>query len=607
MKKLKILYHFFRSCLNMNNNTGSSFQSISVASQSFHQQSNGHRPASGSFLQNKFKMLISALCLILLVTGCSKDFLEKPPTDRIVDANFYKTDEQVLAATSLLYSQVWFDYNDKASYNLGDFRGGAAYSAYNDRGNVLFNTTGLTPENGYAWQSFYNVVGQANLAIQNINTYAGSGVSADIKKHAIAEARFMRALAYRYLVLNWGEVPVIENNLTLLSDTSIQKNTVPSIWRFITREMRAAANDLPSVGDQPGRLTKWSAEGMLARFYLTRAGVESSGPMGRNQQFLDSAKYFAEDVIKNSGASLLDHYEDLFSYPYDNNKESLFELQWVYSGSNAWGTQNSAPAYLAYSSDIANGDGWGGDKGATYWMLSQYDGFTPSGDSLIKGRTTDQRLYATFMMPGAYYPEITTSGTSNLSGKLVFPYISGDVNYASIKKYVTGKAVDVNGEAAQQRYGNNTYMLRLAEMYLIYADATLGNDASTSDATAMGYFNKVHMRAGLPQFEDPLTLDVIFKERIIEFALEASSWYDFVSLHYYNPQKAYEILNSQDRGLYNITPDQMPNPTMWTIRKTTWATNERNINANDGNFLLPIPSTELSQAPNLLKPAVDYP
>jgi hypothetical protein len=50
----------------------------------------------------------------------------------------------------------------------------------------------------------------------------------------------------------------------------------------------------------------------------------------------------------------------------------------------------------------------GGDKGATFWMLSQYEGFTPNaaGDSL-KGRTVDQRLKATFMLPGAYYPEIT--------------------------------------------------------------------------------------------------------------------------------------------------------------------------------------------------------
>jgi hypothetical protein len=89
--------------------------------------------------------------------------------------------------------------------------------------------------------------------------------------------------------------------------------------------------------------------------------------------------------------------------------------------------------------------------------------------------------------------------------------------------------------------------------------------------------------------------------------MESMAWYDFVSLHYYNPQKAYDILNSQDRGFYKITPDAFPNPTEWTIKKTPWHNTERQINANAGNFRLPIPTAELSQAPNLNKPAVDYP
>ena len=112
------------------------------------------------------------------LSGCKKSFLEKPPISSIVDANFYKTDDQVLAATSLLYSEVWFDYNDKAMYNLGDFRGGSAYSAWNDRGNVLFNTTGDNGENGASWRAFFNVVAQSNLAIYNINRFAGDEVTA---------------------------------------------------------------------------------------------------------------------------------------------------------------------------------------------------------------------------------------------------------------------------------------------------------------------------------------------------------------------------------------------------------------------------------------------
>ena len=561
------------------------------------------------------KYLIGLAIPIAMAAGCKKSFLEKPPMDAIVADNFYKTDEQVLAGTAGLYSRVWFDYNDKAYYNLGDFRAGTAYSAWNDRGNVLFNTTAENGENNASWRAFFNVVAQSNMAIYNINKYAGEGVSASVKKMAISEARFMRALAYRYLVMNWGEVPIITNNLDYLQDTTLQKNTVPSIWRFITREMRAAAEDLPATAAQPGRLTKWSAEGMLARFYLTRAGVESNGSV-RKQEFLDSAKYYAQRVITLSGLQLVPKYEDLFKYPYDNNKESLFELQWVYQP-GAWGVQNSMPAYLNFSNDIANGDGWGGDKAATWWILSQYEGMQLYGDSLIKGRPLDQRLKATFMLPGFSYPEITqvlnVNGTS-VKQKLIVPNTSGDQNFAYIKKYVVGKSEDVGG-AAQQNYPNNTYMMRLAEMYLIYAEAVLGNNPSTTDLTALQYFNAVHTRTGLPPRTlvdqgtgnaTPLTFDDIFKERMLEFAMESMAWYDFVSLHYYNPQKAYQILNNQDRGLYNIRTDTYPNPTEWSIRKTTWYS-ERKVNASSGNFRLPIPSAELTLAPNLRKPAVDYP
>ncbi|WP_342083390.1 RagB/SusD family nutrient uptake outer membrane protein [Dyadobacter sp. OTU695] len=555
------------------------------------------------YLENIYIKLIAILPLALL-GACSEDFLERPPKDSIVDAGFYQTDDQVLASTALLYSKVWFDYNDKASYNLGDFRAGTAFSAWNDRGNVLFNTTGNTPENGSAWRSFFIVVGQSNLAIQNIQKYAGPSVSPAIKRHAMAEARFMRALAYRFLVMNWGAVPVIENNLTLLSDTTVQRNTPKSVWKFITGEMRQIAEDLPEKPVRVGRLTRWSAEGMLARFYLIRAGVEAGASGQRNQVFLDSAKYYAERVITLSGASLLKNYANLFLYPYDNNAESLFSLQWVYSP-GAWGTQNSTPAYLAYGPDIANGDGWGGDKGATWWVMQQYEGIKTVSETVLQGRTVDQRLKATFMLPGASYPEITQTIPGG-SQKLVFPFVGTDNNFIAIKKYITGKAADVGGQAAQQNYGHDTYMMRLAEMYLTYAEAVLGNNASTNDTKALQYFNQVHTRAGLSPVTGPLTFDQIFKERIVEFAMEGMAWYDLVSLHYYNPTKAYAILNAQDRGFFFTKPDRVPDPTSWTFTKTAWATAERKIDANSGNFLLPIPSAELSQAPNLQKPAVDY-
>lgn len=554
----------------------------------------------------KSNYILTMLVAIGMFCGCSEEFLDRPPKDALVDANFYRNDEQVLAGTAALYSAVWKDYIDQANFKLGDFRGGTTFRAWGDRDHVLFNTTEVSPDNASAYRAFYVIVGQANLAIQNINTYAGAEVTDKIKNHAIAEARFMRAVAYMHLVSNYGPVPIIENNLEHLKDPNIKRNTVESVWEFITRDLEFASENLTDTELAPGRITQYSAKGMLARAYLTRAGVGSTDGT-RNQEFLDKARDYAQDVILNSGKSLVDQYEDLFIYPYDNNEESLFELQWVYTTDYAYA--NTMVSQITFSNAIANGDGWGGDISATWWMLSLYDGLIQD-DGATPGSTADERLKATYMLPGFVYPEISQTVTEDGEEKeqaLVFPKPEDDADnsYASIKKYVVGKSKDVGGQSSQQRYPNNTYMLRLAEVYLIYAEAVLGNNASTGDATALDYFNRVHERAGLPTRTDPLTWEDIFKERMKEFAMESMAWYDLVRLHYYNPEKAYNIINNQDRGLFVAHPNQWPNPSRWTFVKTSWFA-DRFAVANSGNFQLPLPATEVSQAPSLKDDPISY-
>ncbi|MGV3539598.1 MAG: RagB/SusD family nutrient uptake outer membrane protein [Rufibacter sp.] len=557
-------------------------------------------------MKNKF-LYIGAFLALAGFSGCEPEFLERPPQDTLVDANFFKTNEQILAASAPLYSVVWKDYVDKASWALGDLRGGTTFRAWGFRDDVLFNTTEVSNSNSEAYRAFFIVVGQSNTLIQNVNRYAGAGVTDAIKNHAIAEARFMRAVAYMHLVSNYGPVPIIDNNLALLNNSAVRRNTVESVWEFITRDLEFAAQNLPETPVQPGRVTKWSAEGFLARTHLTRAGVEASGGV-RKQEHLDKAKNYAERVITMSGKSLLNNYADLFRYPYDNNNESLFEQQWVFTTN--YGYANTMVSQITYSNDIANGDGWGGDLSASWWMLSLYDGLIQNNGATA-GFTLDQRLKATYMLPGAHYPEISQT-VRDASGKeveqqLIFPApaSTADNSFANIKKYVVGKAKDVGGQATTQRYPNNTYMMRLAEMYLIYAEAALGDNASTTDPKALEYFNKVHMRAGLPVWDEPLTWDDIFEERTKEFAMEGMAWYDLVRLHYYKPEKAYEIINSQDRGLFVVKPDRMPNPTGWTFTKTSWFA-ERMANANSGNFQLPIPAAEASQAPSLREEPVPY-
>jgi starch-binding outer membrane protein, SusD/RagB family len=569
-------------------------------------------------MKNK-NIVLAAVAALGMMAGCSDEFLNSPPKDTLVDANFYKTDEQVLAGTAPLYSAVWKSYIDQANFKLGDIRGGSVFRAWNDRDAVEFKITGVSSANEQAYRAFWVVVGQANLAMHNIKTYGGAELSEEVKNYAIAEARFMRATAYTHLVMNYGAVPIIENNLDHLSSPLLRKNDVESVWEFIKRDYEFAAANLTDQPILEGRVSKWSAEGMLARTHLTLAGLNAT-PGARHQEHLDKAKEYAERVIAMSGKSLLNDYADLFRYPYDNNNESLFELQWVFSldPDVGYDAANTMVSQITYSNDIAaNNDGWGGDLGASWWMLSLYDGLITEGDpddldddGAAPGFTLDQRLKASFMLPGFTYPEITQTvrdSEGNASDQdLVFPDpgAATENSFASIKKYVVGKAVDVGGQADRQRYPNNTYMLRLAEMYLIYAEAVLGNNSSTSDGTAIGYFNAVHERAGLPPVTS-IDWEDIFNERVKEFAMESMTWYDLVRLHYYDPQEAYRIINAQDRGTFVVHPNQWPNPTGWTFVKNSWVA-IRKAEANEGNFYLPFPTSELAQAPTLNEDPVPY-
>ncbi|MBN3581827.1 RagB/SusD family nutrient uptake outer membrane protein [Algoriphagus aestuarii] len=540
------------------------------------------------------KLVLGATLLLGGMVGCSEDFLDRPPLDAIVDANFYQNDDQILAASAPLYNIVWFAYNDKASHGIGDARGGVLTSGSYQLENVRFNTTGETAENGASWRAFYNVVAQSNSLINNINAFAGEEVTERIKNYGLSEGRFMRGLAYSYLVQNWGPVPIITNNTALLQDTTIARNTEESVWQFIIKDFRFAAENLTESPALNGRLTKWSAEGMLAKMYLVRAGVGGS----RNQTYLDSAAYYAKRVIDNSGAALMENYEDLFKTQNNNNVETLAALQWVYNAGQAgqWGAQNSVQAFLAFGSEITGfGDGWGGDIGASKWMLDLYDDLV-----------FDERRKGTFMFPGDHYPYITQVPAGGSAQELRVPARNTDGTRefngrAWVKKYVVGRPEDNDGKVVQQGTEINTYILRLADVYLTYAEAVL----NTNPAEALKYVNLVRQRAGVNALTS-VTWEDIFEERIKEFAMEGQAWYEFTKLHYYDPAKAYEILSNQDRGTFRIYADQIPDPTLWEIEIPADDTSPRFFDVSASNFLIPIPSAELSRAPNLRKPPVPY-
>jgi hypothetical protein len=136
------------------------------------------------------------------------------------------------------------------------------YYSYN-AGNAHINS---------GWRGLYAVVNQSNSVINDVPVFAKGNVSDAVITRAVAEARFVRAMAYYMLSEFFGEVPIIENPLEIIlsGNTKLPKNTRNSVYEFIRRDLEFAAANLPN-SDQPGRATSWTAKGLLSKVYLTMA------------------------------------------------------------------------------------------------------------------------------------------------------------------------------------------------------------------------------------------------------------------------------------------------------------------------------------------------
>jgi hypothetical protein len=516
--------------------------------------------------------------------GCSKSFLNRPPISTLTSGNFYKNDAEIAAGTGPLYNIVWFDYNDKSLLAFGAAKGGDLNS--NDRTPYIQFDVSATDQQTLltGYKAFFKIVAQSNVTMQNILGATGSTATTAGINTGLGECHFMRGIAYYYLVSNWGAVPIMYDNVAQLNSPA-PRNRIEDVWQFIIMDMHYAVADLPATVTQQGRLTKWSAEAMLAKMYLTRAGLNKTEG-SRTQSDLDSAKYYAADVINNSGLQLVPNYYDLFTSADNNsshnNNENLFALQWQPVNS-PWGVNNSFQAYMAFDPKITQtGDGWGAAQGASADLITYY--LAHPEDSL--------RRKATFMFPGDFYPDLDKSdGGINVGNSL---------NYAYVKKYVVGSPAD-NGKGAFMAAYVNTYMLRLAEVYLIYAEAIMGNAASTNDAQALKYFNMVRTRAGLAS-SNSITFNDIFQEKRIETALEGNSWYDVLRWYYFAPAKAKAYVNAQDRSTnYTISAVANSSPRQWNF-----TTANQHFTLTDQTVYLPFPESEMVAAPFLADPPVAF-
>lgn len=556
----------------------------------------------------KTKYIISTIALtgVLALTGC-EDFLEQKNTHDLNQQTFFDSEAALRAATAPLYNYVWAGFNDKFYYGMGDGRANNITAQYSDYIYPYTNLSETSLSQGLtdAWNSFYSVVAQANNTINNITDYSAPTLSEDSKRVSIAEARFMRGTAYWYIASLWGVGIIYTNTSSMVNNYVVPANPGVDVIEFAIRDLEYAAKYLPKTPADAGRVTCYSAYGMLSRVYLSMAGLTTDGLYNgsnvatdfnrgtRNQTYLDLAKRAALKVIAESGAGLIDNYGDLFAAKsFNNNSESLFQLQWLpATQANSSACGNTMVRFLAWSTMVADKDAWGG---ATYCSWNLWEEFKTYKDETL-GKTVDDavRRHYSVASYGEFYPDMNMKNGGYTYGETENPGNQG----ANIKKYVIGTTADNGGISEPGNSGTNTYMMRLAEVYLNYTEAVLGNSASTTDTE---YFNRVRTRAKM-ESKKSITYEDLRHERRMEFAFEGQYWYDLVRRSYYRQQEVINYMNHQQRnasyeyqtesGVYEISPDYVePGNGVAT--------------ATANSLILPMSDTDQSKNP-YLKPDTD--
>lgn len=571
----------------------------------------------------KYLYIAFAFTGAILTTSCG-DFLDRPAEDSYNAGNFYKDDSQCVQGVNYLYNSPWYDFQ-RGFIKVGEVMSGNYYWGSSPYMTLTVNSTDADLMN--MSNSLWAVIGHANTVY---NYLKNASASQSVKNQCMGECLAWKAMAYFFLVRSFGDVPIVHDNSTMLADGSysnVSRVQKSDVYDYIIMTLEKAMELLPKSGN-PGRIDYYSAEGLLAKVYLYKSGMNANGHGQRNSDDLNKATSYAKDVIEHSGRTLMANYSDVFRLQNALNRESLFSWLWT-ADTSIWTVQNTLQSDLAMQGFDEFGDCWGGYSGPSVDLQEAF-GVSPLDDPATR-TDVDERRKATMMMAGDFYDYFWEDKTDEQGRKgfnfLQFLYDSngygsggpGTLQSATgvnSVKHLYGDAYDhkthaVDGISASNMHSSlATPVLRLSDVYLVYAEAVIGNNNSTTDASAIDAFYKVRSRA-IKSAARPtsITWNDVWKERRLELAMEGDRWYDFVRRSYYDISGATNELKQQKRGAYyglNTLYKSYYESKSWNVDASTmhYATETLAPNVSEQTFTLPFPSQDVVFNGNLQKTPV---
>lgn len=515
--------------------------------------------------------------------SCKKTFLDETPLDFLSADNAYLTSNDFQASVNNLYRLVRQELytkndNDPMEYQYRTdiaFYVPAAFPA-NLSGEISPTSSIISNH----WTALYKIVAEANTIISRIPT---SQLSASEKLLFEARGKFFRAFGYRCLSYIWGGVPLITSEVTE-PKVDYTRATRKEVYAQVIQDLTFAVANLPDITAstvKDGEVTKQAANHLLAEVYIA------------DGQF-QNAVTAASAVINTSGMGLMtsrfgsrktevpgDVYWDLFRKNNQNRKNGSGNTEsiWVIQ------IETDIPGGAAISTtSFASGDGFSlervhvplvrdltvnnvacvswpasnyssGGRGVGFWAPSKYFqdsvyASDPVNDIRNANHNFVRKFKVTNTASALYNTDIdyynlpaNTKGTSGVT-------LTSGVPSRALYPYQT-KATEPGGHPANlyvtpAPYANalkggagftyqDQYLMRLAETYLLRAEAYLGLGNTTSAATDI---NTVRARSSATAVAPAkVNIDYILDERIRELGVEEKrlftlmrldKWYDRV-------------------------------------------------------------------------------
>lgn len=515
-----------------------------------------------------FKIILTILVLVAGMTACNDQLNVINPNNQTT-YDFGDSESELQEAIIACYNRIRLEGTfARVGYTLDAVRGDEVWNSsqqwYLEYDNL--NSPG-TIEIGdlWPWRDLYHVVNRTNFVLSKVD---GVKMSEDAYNQIAGQALFLRALAYYHLATYYQTVPLITDYASYsdINTMYASSNTQDEVFDQIEVDFAKAMQMLPSRDEggewAQGRATCGAAAGYLARALMFRHKFEE-------------AYIVLKDIIKGEYGhyELMDDYGDNFKegLPYENNAESLFEVQFMDYGTGGtdeeWTPVNISPEATqghAVESNYASQElGSWGDLAGSVWLYNLYKKET------CKDGRLDPRLYWTLVtyeeeynnytgVKTAAYPngdprcnivyqqEITRTPLSNTS--------QGGI---SIAKFTNARNNIYSSITNGLHCGINLRLMRYSDVLLRAAECE--NEINGPTQTAIDYINEVRRRAGLEdlQVEDFPTADHLFEhianvERPKEFGCENGRGIDLIRWgFFYDDARMNQLI---EHGYYKLAP-----------------------------------------------------